>query len=144
MSHGNITFSVWYYVIIAIYVVIAIGAIAIIFDAMRAKRTQAFADLRRAGHKREPLWLYQVFSGLYLLVFILAQFPSTPHQFKAVAIFAIPVMIAFELAYLLRVVFPKYVTDEPAAPASDEVSEELVPEPSDLDPIEEISHDEHH
>lgn len=128
MSHGNITFSVWYYIIIAIYVVIALGAIAIIFDAMRAKRTRAFADLQRAGHRREPLWLYQVFAGLYLLVFIFAQFPSTPHQFKAVAIFSIPVMIAFELAYLLRVVFPKYVTNE---------------SPS-LDPIEEISHDEHH
>lgn len=126
MSHGNITLSVWYYLIIALYVVIALGAGAIIFDAMRAKRTLAFDDLRRAGHKREPLWLYQIFSGLYLFVFIFAQFSSTPHQFKAVAIFAIPVMVAFELTYLLRVVFPKFVTD------------------STFDPSEEISHDEYH
>lgn len=134
MPHGDLKLSAGYYIIIGIYVLVALGALGVIIDAMRPKRSQARTSLKAAGIKREPLWLYQVFAGLYLLVFILSQFPSTPHQFKAVAIFAIPVMVAFEVAYLLRVVFPKYVTTDDA----------VAPTHMPLQSSEEISHDEHH
>ena len=134
MPHGDLKLSAGYYIIIGIYVLVAVGALAVIIDAMRPKRSHARASLKAAGIKREPLWFYQIFAGLYLLVFVLSQFSSTPHQFKAVAIFAIPVMVAFEVAYLLRVIFPKYVTsDDVAAPTE-----------TPLQSSEEISHDEHH
>ena len=147
MPHGDMILGPGYYILTAIYVIVAGAALAVIIDAMRPKRSQQRASLRRAGIKREPLWLFQIFAGLYLLVFIFAQFPATPHWFKAVAIFAIPVMIAFEIAYLLRVVFPKYVTSETASSArgnaegsSDFDDQSSMP----LTSSEEISHDEHH
>lgn len=132
MPHGDISLGPGYYIIIGIYVLVAAGALAIIIDAMRPKRTDAIKAL---GRRREPVWLYQILSGVYLVVFALAQFSGMPHQFKAAAIFAIPVMVAVEIAYLLRVVFPKQPANKPA----EQQAEQSAPTS-----IEEFSHDEHH
>ena len=124
MPHGDITLGPGYYIIIGTYVLVSVGCLAIIIDAMRPKRTDAIAAL---GRKREPVWIYQILAGIYLIIIALAQFTGMPHVFKAAAIFAIPVTIAVEIAYLLRVVFPKQPTKQ-SGPTS----------------IEEFSHDEHH
>lgn len=114
MPHGDMKFGPGYYIIIGIYVLVAVSALFIIFDAMRPKRSDTIARLKAQGLRRGPLWIYQILAGIYLIVFILAQFPVTPHQFKAAAVLSIPLMVAVDIVYLLRVVFPKQSTPTPS------------------------------
>lgn len=114
MPHGDVTFSAGYYVIIGVYIIVAVAALILIFDARREKRTAVPLAFKAAGRKREPLIVYQAIAGIYVLVFIASQFPFVPGPVKGAAIISIPLMIFVELAYLLRVVFPK-VSDGPTA-----------------------------
>lgn len=132
MPHGDISLGPGYYIIIGLYVLVAIGALALIVDAMRPKRTDA---LKALGRRREPVWIYQILAGMYLAVFVLAQFKGLSGVIKLAAVFSIPVILAVEIAYLLRVVFPKQPANKPA---------EQQAEQSAQTSIEEFSHDEHH
>ncbi|MBK5211835.1 MAG: hypothetical protein JJE36_05965 [Coriobacteriia bacterium] len=107
MPHGDVTFGAGYYAIIGIYILVAVAALVLIFDARRERRIVVPVSFRAAGHKREPLIVYQIIAGIYVLVFIAAQFSFVPGPVKGAAIISIPLMIITELAYLLRVVFPK-------------------------------------
>lgn len=112
MPHGDITFSAGYYAIIGVYIIVAVAALALIFDARREKRTAVPLGFRAAGRKREPLIVYQIIAGIYVVVFIASQFSFVPGPVRGAAIISIPLMIFAELAYLLRVVFPKISDDK--------------------------------
>lgn len=124
-GHGEITFSLGFYILQALYLLIALGALAIIIDAMRAKRSAKRAELRAAGRHIEPLWIYQILAGIYLAFFLLIQFDVFSGKVGYIT-GGVAYALILEVAYLLRVVFPKPLKQSPT-----------------LSPEEQITHDRH-
>lgn len=97
-----------FYIIEIVYVCAALFALAMIFDAMRPLRPKRLAQIiELTGKKREPLAFYQIVGGIYVLIVVAAQFSFTPAGVKLAAMALLPIMAVIEVAYLLRVVFPK-------------------------------------
>lgn len=104
--HGNVTLAgpLWW-VASALFVgAIALG-LFIVIDALLPARSARFAELP------ESRWVYIVICGLYVIGAIVAQFVRIAALAVSVSIGA-PFMVVLGLVYLLRVVFPKHVSDE--------------------------------
>jgi L-asparagine transporter-like permease len=106
-SHGDIGFGPGYYIFVSVFIMAAVCGVWMMIDTLRAKRRQ-----QKTQHHipREPLSVYALAGGLYaallLLVFVLSLAGAT-QTFAMAVVVATPFMLGAELAYLLRVVYPK-------------------------------------
>jgi hypothetical protein len=88
-------------VIVALFVVVWLAAVAVVVDALRRPASD-FADLP------EGRLTYAIVEGLFAVLVALWQAPAVSRAFASVP-WMVPgalVAIVFEFAYLLRVVFP--------------------------------------
>jgi hypothetical protein len=76
-------------------------------------RRQALAALP------EPAWLYNVFQPVFLACAIVVWLPFVPRVLAVVPVMLVPFALADQVAYLLRVVFPR--PDESAEGAAPDV-----------------------
>lgn len=91
---------VWWFVF-GVYV-LALGlSLYVTIDSLRASRRERLAELS------EPSWLYTAIEGAFAVVALGVWIPAIPRVAAAVPGFAFPFALAFGVAYLLRVVFPK-------------------------------------
>ncbi|MCL2882156.1 MAG: hypothetical protein FWF45_04615 [Coriobacteriia bacterium] len=101
------------YIFFAFFILIGIFGVWMMIDTMRSKRRN-----RKMFHNvpREPLSIYALCGGLYmvllLLMIVLIAVYNKQNALAMVVLFAAPILVIAELAYLLRVVYPK-----PAKPA---------------------------
>ena len=106
-AHGEMGLSTGYYLINVGFILVAALGVWMMIDTMRAKRR---SRKQLENIPREPLMCYALLGGIYaillLLTFALALANVRQSPAMAVVIGA-PVMIALELVYLLRVVYPK-------------------------------------
>jgi hypothetical protein len=103
---------VWWY-FFGMYVLTIVLALFVLVDSLTPRRKARLAEIR------EPGWLYSVATAVYLACVVAVWIPGMPRILSVVpVVLAIPALV-LEIAYLLRVVFPK------PAPAgeSDAVSE---------------------
>lgn len=92
---------------------VASGLIVIVFalalfgviDALRPKRTERFIEIA------ESRWVYVVVFAAWVIACIVAQVFRIPAVAMVVSLGS-PIMLALELVYLLRVVYPKRTLDE--------------------------------
>jgi len=87
-----------------IVIVFALAAFGI-FDALRPKRTERFIEIA------ESRWVYVVVFAAWVIACIVAQVFRIPAVAMLVSLGS-PIMLAIELVYLLRVVFPKSTLEE--------------------------------
>jgi len=105
------------YIFFAFFVLIGIFGIWMMIDTMRAKRRS-----RKMFHNvpREPLSIYALCGGLYmvllLLMIVLIAVFNKQNILAMVVLFAAPILVIVELAYLLRVVYPKPAKGEAPSP----------------------------
>ena len=91
---------VWWFVF-SVYV-LALGlSLYVTLDSLRSSRRARLVELP------EPSWLYTAIEGAFALVAIGVWIPGVPRVISAVPVVAFPFALAFGVAYLLRVVFPK-------------------------------------
>ena len=89
----------WYFVIVY---VLALGlALFVAIDSRRAVRAGALLSLR------EPAWIYGVLQPLFLACAVIVWLPVVPRFLAVVPVVLVPFALAGQVAYLLRVVFPK-------------------------------------
>ncbi|MCL2332674.1 MAG: hypothetical protein FWC54_04215 [Actinomycetia bacterium] len=105
--HGEIGFGAGLYVFFSIFILLAICGVWMMLDTTRAKRR-----LRRELEHipREPLSVYALCGGLYTVLFLLVialTVAGARQTLTMIVLIAAPLMIVVELAYLLRVVYPK-------------------------------------
>jgi len=107
--HGDINIiGPGMYVFFGLFVLIAACGVWMMIDSARAKRRN-----RKMFHHipREPLSVYRLCGGIYmalfLLMIVLIAATSKPSNLAMVVLIAAPFMVIVELAYLLRVVYPK-------------------------------------
>ena len=67
---------------------------------------------------RDPRWIYQFVSAVYLIGVVLALLPAMKGRVGAILALATPLLLAAGVAYLLRIVFPKPAADATEAPKS--------------------------
>ncbi|NTU71509.1 MAG: hypothetical protein HGB10_06785 [Coriobacteriia bacterium] len=95
---------------------LAAGALAafVVFDCVRRARAVRADDAGPdAGRVATPLrWWYLAPQAVYLVLVVLGQFRIVPVVVTGITVFATPVLIGQGVFYLLRVVFPKGVSDE--------------------------------
>ncbi len=108
MPHGGVSFSAGFYIFGAFFLAVAACGVWMMIDTMRPKRRKqkAFKNI-----PREPLEIYALLGGVYavliLLIYVLSFTAGAPTVLSMIALPGAPIMIAVELAYLLRVVVPK-------------------------------------
>jgi len=111
--HGQIGFGPGLYIFSATFIVIAILGIWMMLDTTRPARRRRKA----AEHiPREPLSFYALCGGLYMalfLVMVIFLVLGAQQTFTMIVLFTAPIMIVIELAYLLRVVYPKPRKEKP-------------------------------
>ena len=90
----------WYFVVVY---VLALGlALFVAIDSRRTVRADTLASLR------EPAWTYTVLQPLFLALALIVWLPFIPRALAVVPVLLTPLAIAGQVAYLLRVVFPKH------------------------------------
>ena len=109
---------VWWYVL-GVYLLTLVLAVYVTIDSRRLARAEAFAALR------EPAWLYNVFQPAFLACAIAVWLPLLPRVLAVVPVMLVPFALAGQVAYLLRVVFPKVeATSTAESPPTDETDRE--------------------
>ena len=89
----------WYFVVVY---VLALGlALFVAIDSRRGARAEALAALR------EPSWIYSVLEPLFLALAVVVWLPFLPRALGVAPVLLTPFALAGQIAYLLRVVFPK-------------------------------------
>jgi hypothetical protein len=91
---------VWWY-FVAVYLIAIALAIFVAVDTLVPARASRRAEIP------EPSWLYGAVEFVYLVCAFGAWLPAIPRALTAVPVGMTPVAIAFGVAYLLRVVYPK-------------------------------------
>lgn len=91
---------VWLFAVIVMLLAIGLAVFTVV-ESLLPRRAEA------ASRLPEPLWVYTVGQGLFLVLLLLVQFAPLPAVASAVLVFLIPVSLGLSLAFLLRVVFPK-------------------------------------
>ena len=91
---------VWWF-IFGVYVLSLGLSLYVTFDSLRVSRRARLAELP------EPGWLYTALEGAFALVAVGVWIPRVPRIASVAPVVAFPFAIAFGVAYLLRVVFPK-------------------------------------
>ena len=99
----------WYF--FGVYVLALVLAVFVSIDSRRPVRAEAIAALR------EPAWLYDVFQPAFLACALLVWLPFLPRVLAVVPVVLVPFALAGQVAYLLRVVFPKPVNPAPSQSA---------------------------
>jgi hypothetical protein len=102
----------WYFLLV--YVGAVLLAIFVVFDSLRPKRQARLAQLP------EPRWIYLGFQAVFLAFALLGWIPPLPRWVAVIPVAMTPFALAEQVAYLLRVVFPKPVVSpmDPGAGAS--------------------------
>ena len=90
----------WWYLVF-MYVVAVGFAVYVSIDSRRDGRAQQLVALR------EPAWIYRWFQPVFLALVIVALLPVLPRIWSVIPVGLTPIAIAGQVAYLLRVVFPK-------------------------------------
>lgn len=116
-DHGTIGFGPGLYIFSGLFVVIGILGVWMMIDTTRAKRR----DNKQLHHiPHEPLSVYALCGGLYMALFLLmVVMIAITGKLSPLAmgvLFAALPMVVIELAYLLRVVFPKPAKPEKHSP----------------------------
>lgn len=106
MGH-EMTWNWGMYVVWGLFAAIIAGAIFIIIDTMRPSRQKKYQALLDAKLARVPLMAYQIFSALYVLMFILTRIPFLNKYLSTIFVISALPMLIVVVAYLLNVVFPK-------------------------------------
>ena len=97
---------IWWFVL-GVYVSAVLLATFVALDSLKAERLPRFAVIR------EPRLLYTLGAAVYLAFAVIAWIP-VPASFRLIAaipVFLAPLAVVLEVAYLLRVVFPKPEAD---------------------------------
>jgi len=116
--HGDTLLGgpVWFFAQAVIFGTLALSVFVLVDSLMPRRRAKVGDRLR------EPLWVYSAVNIAYLLLLLAVQLIPGLQMAAAVVAVASPVVLAFGLVYLLRVVFPKvpYETTSPSRlPAED-------------------------
>ena len=98
----------WYFLIV--YAAAVLLAAFVVIDSLLPKRRARFAQLP------EPAWIYTGFQAVFLALVLFGWVPPLPRWVAAVPAVLTPFALAEQVAYLLRVVFPKAETP-PVPPA---------------------------
>ena len=104
---------VWWFAVIVYVLTLGLAAYVSI-DSWRIARAERLAALP------EPAWLYSVLQPAFLALALVVWLPFVPRIVAVVPVGLMPFAFAGQIAYLLRVVFPK-----PLAPILDEELELL-------------------
>lgn len=112
--HGDLSLGgpVWLFATVVILLTLVL-ALFVIADALRPRRRAALAERSAAG-RRELLWPYVAVETFFLLALAMTQVLEGISLVSALPVIAAPFALAFGVAYLLRVVFPR-----PAAPSAE-------------------------
>ena len=94
---------VWWF-IFTVYVLSLGLSLYVTVDSLRAVRRERLAEIP------EPRWLYTAIEGAFAIVAIGVWIPGVPRVAAVAPVIAFPFALAFGVAYLLRVVFPKPMT----------------------------------
>jgi len=97
----------WYFLLV--YVAAILLAVFVAVDSLRPGRRERLATLP------EPWWLYAGFQSVFLVFAFFAWVPPLPRWVSAIPVVMTPFALAEQVAYLLRVVFPKPKTPERVA-----------------------------
>jgi hypothetical protein len=97
----------WYFLFI--YVTAVLLAVFVVIDSLRSKRRARVEALP------EPAWVYPAFQGVFLAFALFGWVPPLPRWVAVIPVAMTPFALAEQVAYLLRVVFPK----PSSAPAED-------------------------
>lgn len=104
---------VWWFFVVAYVLTLGLAAYVSV-DSWRTVRSERLAALR------EPSWLYRVLQPAFLALALLVWLPFVPRIIAVIPVGLMPFALAGQIAYLLRVVFPR-----PAASATDAGAEEI-------------------
>jgi len=105
--HGQIGFGPGLYIFFGTFILLAVCGVWMMLDTTRAKRKRRKAD---EHIPREPLSFYALCGGLYTAFFLLVMVLTVAgarQTFTMGVLITAPLMVLVELAYLLRVVYPK-------------------------------------
>jgi hypothetical protein len=89
----------WYFLFV--YAAAVLLAIFVVVDSLRTKRRARLAELP------EPRWLYLGFQAVFLAFALFGWVPPLPRWVAVIPVAMTPLALAEQVAYLLRVVFPK-------------------------------------
>lgn len=99
--HGDLSLGgpVWLFAVVLLVLCFGL-AVFVVGDALMPRRAHRWAELS------ESRWVWVVPQTIWLVALFVAQFPAFGPVSAAVLI-ATPFMLAVQVAYLLRVVFPR-------------------------------------
>ena len=89
----------WYFLFV--YVAAVLLAAFVCIDSLRPKRAARFEALP------EPAWIYPALQGIFLAFALFGWIPPLPRWVAVIPVAMTPFALAEQVAYLLRVVFPK-------------------------------------
>jgi hypothetical protein len=89
----------WYFLFV--YVAAVVLAAYVVVDSLRPKRRARLAELP------EPWWIYTVVQAVFLAFALFGWVPPLPRWVAVIPVAMTPFMLAEQVAYLLRAVFPK-------------------------------------
>ena len=99
----------WYFLFVYVAAVLLAAYVAV--DSLRSSRRERMTELP------EPWWIYSGFQALFLVFALFGWVPPLPRWVAVIPVAMTPFALAEQVAYLLRVVFPKPRTSaEPEAP----------------------------
>jgi hypothetical protein len=101
----------WYFLFI--YVAAVLLAVFVVADCLRPKRAARLAALP------EPRWIYLGFQAAFLTFALFGWVPPLPRWVAVIPVVMTPFALAEQVAYLLRVVFPKVSATPADKPAED-------------------------
>jgi hypothetical protein len=98
----------------------------VVVDSLRPKRAARLAALP------EPRWIYLGFQAVFLVFALFGWVPPLPRWVAVIPVAMTPFALAEQVAYLLRVVFPKlsaaHAEDSPGAPSPERSTPEGDPD----------------
>ena len=89
----------WYFLFV--YVAAVLLAVFVCIDSLRPKRRARMAELP------EPGWIYTGLQAIFLVFALFGWIPPLPRWVAVIPVAMTPFALAEQVAYLLRVVFPK-------------------------------------
>jgi hypothetical protein len=89
----------WYFLFV--YAAAVLLAVYVVADSLRPKRRARLAELP------EPWWVYPGLQGVFLAFVLFGWVPPLPSWVAVIPVALTPFALAEQVAYLLRVVFPK-------------------------------------
>ncbi len=92
---------VWFFAQVVIFGTLALSVFVLVDSLMPRRRSKVGDRLP------EPLWVYSAVNVAYLLLLLAVQLIPGLQMAAAVVAIASPIVLAFGVVYLLRVVFPK-------------------------------------